>query len=355
MDTQKKPEGSQKLSGTGYLNITPEQQRVIDAALKGAEKAASESMQAHLASGIPFNEAHQALVKSVAPQAIPEQDVSNMINQLMQLSQQTYDKPTGDTAGMLGPLFGYKPGQAITKPESIGLTNAISLTKFPGEMKQQENSLQKAPYELQQLRGQLEQQPLQKKKLEQETNPVFQDRKLKREESIKSGFKIKEEDRKMENEFMSNILQQKPMAGESAQKYNFTLEAKDASQQLLELLESNPKTLRELDIIGNNKGQRVGTITARLRASLVPARAGATQSAQEIKLIDKMSSKSGMQALLKDPDDLKFRLQEINRSMSRQAKSLNPTEEDRGLAKHLLSKGYSKSEVYKFLIERESK
>ena len=253
-----------------------------------------------------------------------------IISTLMQLAGTTYQKPTGDTAGFMGPLFGYKPGQAITKPEQLGLTNAATVMKLPGEIRQQ---------------------PLQTKKLEQEVDPAFQDEKLRREEGIKSEFKVKEEDRKMKNEFFSKIMAPpQPLSGESASKYQFTLDARDAAGQLLELMADNPKSLRELDMIGNNKGQRVGTIQARLKASLVPARAGATQSPQEIDLINKMSSKTGFAALLKDPEDLKFRLSEIQRSMNNQAKVMNPSAMDRELAQHLVGLGHSPEDVTDYLM-----
>jgi hypothetical protein len=253
-----------------------------------------------------------------------------IIGTLMKLAGTTYQKPTGDKAGFMGPLFGYQPGQAITKPEAIGLDNAMALTKYPGEVRQQ---------------------PLQLKKLEQETDPNFQDDKLRREEGIKYEFKVKDEDRKMKNEFFSKIMSPpQPLSGESAAKYQFTKDAIDASGQLLELLENNPKSLRELDIIGSNKGQRIGTIQARLIASLVPARAGATQSKQEIDLIKKMASKTGFEAMLKDPEDLKFRLSEIRRSMQSQARVMNPSAEDRELAQHLISLGHSPEDVTDYLM-----
>src|SRR3990167_11211708 len=60
-----------------------------------------------------------------------------IIGTLMKLAGTTYQKPTGETAGFMGPLFGYKPGQVITKPEQFGLTNAATVMKLPEEMRQQ--------------------------------------------------------------------------------------------------------------------------------------------------------------------------------------------------------------------------
>ena len=84
-----------------------------------------------------------------------------IISTLMQLAGTTYQKPTGDTAGLFGPMFGYKMGDAITKPEQLGMTNAAMMMKLPGDMRTQGLQEEK-------LQGDIKQQPFQQTKLEQE-------------------------------------------------------------------------------------------------------------------------------------------------------------------------------------------
>src|SRR3990167_10447172 len=82
-----------------------------------------------------------------------------IISTLMQLAGTTYQKPTGDTAGFMGPLFGYKPGEAITKPEQYGLAGAKIIQD---ELRQSK----KDPLEMKKLEGDVSQQPLQTQKLQ---------------------------------------------------------------------------------------------------------------------------------------------------------------------------------------------
>lgn len=111
-----------------------------------------------------------------------------IINTLMELSNTTFQKPTGDTAGLFGPMFGYKPGQAITKPEQLGLSNAAMMMKLPGEIQSQQNSALEAPLRQGKMEAELIQMPLQAKKLEQETNLDSKVEQGKKEAQAKGSF-----------------------------------------------------------------------------------------------------------------------------------------------------------------------
>lgn len=167
-----------------------------------------------------------------------------------------------------------------------------------------------------------------------------------------TSMKKREYETERADKLIDRFVNPQPLSGESAKQLEFANEVYDASSQLLDFFNKDSELLRQITLPGgmwNKSAQRVITISNRLKAALVPARAGASLTKEEKKLIDDITSPAGLKARLKDPEDLKFRLSSLQSDMKRLSGTLNPDRENQILVKGLLAKGFTKDEVYDYL------
>ncbi len=159
------------------------------------------------------------------------------------------------------------------------------------------------------------------------------------------------EQQKRQSQFFSNILQPKPLGGESATQANLSQALTTDITQLQDILQLDSNALEQLALPGNKLGQRVRDITSRLKANLVALRGGKSLTANEEKIINSLIPKRGFSAKLQDKTSVNFMLDSVKNDSERQLNLLQPSRQLREVTRNLLE-NFSQEEVFSALQRR---
>ena len=176
---------------------------------------------------------------------------------------------------------------------------------------------------------------------------------LQQAQEIAAGGEIAKEQRvqaaKQQGDFFTRVLSPKPPSAEIVKLTGFVDEALTAATQLSEIFAKDPAALKEFATPGNPQGQRVKTLIAQLKAALVPARAGATLSESERKLVEGIIPGRALQLLTQHPSDTAFRINALVGSLSRTKNRVDPDPQLREDVQFLIREGFNREQIFQFM------
>lgn len=166
---------------------------------------------------------------------------------------------------------------------------------------------------------------------------------------LEQFFKTEQDFIKRKTDFFSEIANPKPLAGDSATKYGFAEQANNAALELLNIFSQDPGSIRR-SLTSPKGGQQVRNLIKKLKAELTPARAGASLTESERKLVETLIPEGGWKALIENPEEVVTKLQGIIQGTTRTMNLINPNERTRTLVTGLRGKGFSDDEIFSYIM-----